>query len=183
VATSGNTILKNPPKPISNTANNFLCRVCKQLSYSYNRNRVRWALVGLSQDGVYTDLFEHLSVNSLMRDLSNQYTTFNPPCFSLFNTFNAYYGVTIVPHCASQISHKWKKYIPYNQFLPFYMKIMLIIDGLYRENFVCTMQDITFTLNGNWCSSIIITHYLLHRHCCVVSYRIAQWASILRTLN
>ncbi len=33
------------------------------------------------------DLFEHLSVNSLNRDLSNA-TTFNPPLFSLANTFN-----------------------------------------------------------------------------------------------
>ncbi len=41
----------------------------------------------MGPDGASTDLFEHLSVNSLMGDLSNA-TTFNPPLFSLVNTFN-----------------------------------------------------------------------------------------------
>ncbi len=31
-------------------------------------NRVRWEVLGLSQNGAYTDLFEHLSVNSLKGD-------------------------------------------------------------------------------------------------------------------
>jgi hypothetical protein len=52
-----------------------------------DRNRVRGAVLGLSQDGACTDLFENLSVNSLKGDLSNA-TTFKPPLFSLVNTFN-----------------------------------------------------------------------------------------------
>ncbi len=40
----------------------------------------------LSKDGACTDLFENLSVNSLKVDLSND-ITFNPPLFSLVNTF------------------------------------------------------------------------------------------------
>ena len=40
-------------------------RVCKQLLYSNYRNRVFWAVSGLSQDGACTELFENLSVESL----------------------------------------------------------------------------------------------------------------------
>ncbi len=47
---------------------------------------VRWEVLGLLQDGAFTDLFENLSVNSLKGDLSNA-TTFNPPLFSMVNTF------------------------------------------------------------------------------------------------
>jgi hypothetical protein len=54
--------------------------------FANNRNRVRGAVLGLSQDGACTDLFENLSVNSLKGDLSND-TTFKPPLFSLVNTF------------------------------------------------------------------------------------------------
>ncbi len=35
-----------------------------QLLFANNRNRVRGAVLGLSQDGACTDLFENLSVNS-----------------------------------------------------------------------------------------------------------------------
>jgi hypothetical protein len=45
-----------------------------------------FVVLGLSQDGACTNLFENLSENSLKGDLSND-TTFNPPLFSLFNTF------------------------------------------------------------------------------------------------
>jgi hypothetical protein len=58
----------------------------KQLLISNDRHRVRWVVLGLSQDGACTDLFENLSVNSLKGDLSNA-TTFNPPLFSLVKTF------------------------------------------------------------------------------------------------
>jgi hypothetical protein len=57
-----------------------------QLLISNDRNRVRRVVLGLSQDGACTDLLENLSVNSLKRDLSNA-LTFNPPLFSLVNTF------------------------------------------------------------------------------------------------
>ena len=60
--------------------------ICKQLLISNGRNRVRWVVLGLSEDGACTDLFEKLSVKSLKGDLSNA-TTFNPPLFSLVNTF------------------------------------------------------------------------------------------------
>ncbi len=39
-------------------------------------------------DGACTDLYENLSVNSFKGDLSNA-TTFNPPLFSLVNTFKS----------------------------------------------------------------------------------------------
>ncbi len=59
----------------------------KQLLFANNRNRIRWAVLGLSKDEGWIDLFENLSVNSLKGDLSNA-ITFNPPLFSLVNTFN-----------------------------------------------------------------------------------------------
>jgi len=40
----------------------------------------------LLQDGAWTNLLENFSENSLKGDLSN-YTTVNPPLFSLVNTF------------------------------------------------------------------------------------------------
>ncbi len=57
-----------------------------QLLFANNRNRVRGAVLGLSQDGACTGLFENLIVNSLKGGLSND-TTFKPPLFSLVNTF------------------------------------------------------------------------------------------------
>jgi hypothetical protein len=39
--------------------------IWKQLLFANDRNRVRGAVLGLSQDGACTDLFENLSVNSL----------------------------------------------------------------------------------------------------------------------
>ena len=59
----------------------------KQLFISNDRNRVRWVVLGLSQDRAWTDLAENLSENNLKGDLSNT-ATFNPPFFSLVNTFN-----------------------------------------------------------------------------------------------
>jgi hypothetical protein len=58
----------------------------KQLLLSTDRNRVRGAVLGLSQDGASTNLFENFRKNSLKRDLSTD-TTANPPLFSLVNTF------------------------------------------------------------------------------------------------
>jgi hypothetical protein len=60
----------------------------KQLSFANNRNRVRGVVLGLSQDGACTNLFENFRENSLKRDLSNN-TTVNPPLFSLVNTFKS----------------------------------------------------------------------------------------------
>jgi hypothetical protein len=57
----------------------------KQLLISNYRNRVRWAVLGLSQDRVCIDSFENFSVKSLKRLQSND-TKFNPPLFSLVNT-------------------------------------------------------------------------------------------------
>ncbi len=39
--------------------------IWKQLLISNDRNKVRWVVLGLSQDGTCTDLFENLSENSL----------------------------------------------------------------------------------------------------------------------
>ena len=52
------------------------------------RNRLRWAVLGLSQDGFSTDSFENFSVKSLKRDQSND-IKFYPPFFSLVNTFKS----------------------------------------------------------------------------------------------
>ncbi len=57
----------------------------KQLFISNDRNRVRWVVLGLLQDGG-TDLFENFRKISLKRDPSNE-TTVSPPLFSLVNTF------------------------------------------------------------------------------------------------
>ncbi len=58
----------------------------KQLFISNDRQRVRWEVVSLSQDGVCTDSVENFSMKSLKRDQSND-TKFNLPLFSLVNTF------------------------------------------------------------------------------------------------
>ncbi len=57
----------------------------KQLLIS-NDKQGSLSVLGFSQDGACTDLLENLSVNSLKGVLSNV-TTFNPPLFSLVNTF------------------------------------------------------------------------------------------------
>jgi hypothetical protein len=59
----------------------------KQLLIANEKNRLRWVVLGPSQDGACIDLFENHIENSLMEDLSN-ITTFNPPLFSLVITFN-----------------------------------------------------------------------------------------------
>ncbi len=63
----------------------------KQLLISNDRNRVRWAILGLSQDGVCRDSLENFSVKSLKLDQSND-TKFNPPFFSLVNAFKQDFG-------------------------------------------------------------------------------------------
>ncbi len=59
-----------------------------QLKFANNRNRVRGAVLCLSQDGACTNLFENFREYSLKRDLSND-TTDNPSLFSLVNTFKS----------------------------------------------------------------------------------------------
>ncbi len=62
-----------------------------QLFISNNRNRVRWVVLGLLQDGACNKFLENLSENTLKGDLSNVTTfSFNPPLFSLvdIDTFN-----------------------------------------------------------------------------------------------
>ncbi len=70
----------------SNIANNFSSDVGKQLLIANDRNRVRWLVLVLEQDGACMDLYENRSENSLKGDPSND-TTVNPPLFSLVNTF------------------------------------------------------------------------------------------------
>ncbi len=86
----------------------------KRLLISNGRNRVRWVILGLLQDGACTNLFENLSVNSLKGDLSNG-TTFNPPLLSLVNTFKWLYvhkysaKITFTPGPSSQFSSVFKE--------------------------------------------------------------------------
>ncbi len=75
-----------------------------QLFISNDRNRVRWVVLGLLQDGACTDLVENLGVNSLKGDLSNT-TTFNTPLFSLANTFND--GVWYLLVSATSLQCQW----------------------------------------------------------------------------
>jgi hypothetical protein len=53
--------------------------------FRFKQNRFRWAVLGLSQDEDWTDLFEYFIVNSWKRDLSNNITV-NPPLLSLVIT-------------------------------------------------------------------------------------------------
>jgi hypothetical protein len=62
-----------------------------QLLFANNRNRVRWVVLCLSQDGASTDSVENFRENSLKGDLSND-IILNPPLFSLVNTFNMEMG-------------------------------------------------------------------------------------------
>jgi hypothetical protein len=55
----------------------------KQLLFA---NRDRLVVLGLSQNGACSDLFENFSENSFKGDLPN-YTTLTTPRFSLVNTF------------------------------------------------------------------------------------------------
>ncbi len=71
----------------SNNATNYSSDVRNQLLFANNRNRVRWVVLCLSQDGACTDFFENFRENSLKGDLWND-ITLNPPLFSLANTFN-----------------------------------------------------------------------------------------------
>ncbi len=99
------TIVKNPHKINSNTANNFSSDAGKQFFIANEKNRLRWVVLGLSQDGACIDLFENRSENSLMEDLSN-ITTFNPPLFSLVNTFKRiFYSLVCFDHKLSNCSH------------------------------------------------------------------------------
>jgi hypothetical protein len=82
----------------SNIANNFSSDVGKQLLIAKDRNRVRWLVLVLLQDGACVDLHENHSENSLKGDPSND-TTVNPPLFSLVNTFNADVYASFVISC------------------------------------------------------------------------------------
>jgi hypothetical protein len=82
--------------------------------FVHDRNGVRGAVLGLSQDGACTDLFEDLGVNSLKGDLSNDDTTFKPPLFSLVNTFNvSCFGPFYLPPPPPHEPHPTSK-TPYN---------------------------------------------------------------------
>ncbi len=59
----------------------------KQLLFANNRNRIRAAVLGLSQDRACTNLIENFRENILKQDLSNG-ATVSPPHFSLVNTFH-----------------------------------------------------------------------------------------------
>ncbi len=61
---------------------------CEKFVDSNDRNRVRWVVLGLSQYGASTGLFENFSEKSIKGDLSND-TTLTLPLFSLANTFKA----------------------------------------------------------------------------------------------
>jgi hypothetical protein len=69
------------------------------------RNRVCGAVLGLSQDGASTNLFENFRENSLKRDLSND-TTANTPLFSLANTFKENMARTACLQLCSAIRKK-----------------------------------------------------------------------------
>jgi hypothetical protein len=78
-----------------------------QLLFANNRNRFRWVVLCLSQDGACTDFFENFRENSLKGYLSNDITV-DPPLFSLFNTFNV--GLRTQTGCDSVGSLKTDPY-------------------------------------------------------------------------
>jgi hypothetical protein len=67
------------PDTIALLENNYIL-------FANNRNRVRGAVLCLSQDGACTNLFENFREKSLKRDLSYD-TADKTPLFSLVNTF------------------------------------------------------------------------------------------------
>ncbi len=72
-----------------------LCRCLKTIIDSKWQKQVRWVVLGLSQEGACTELFENFSENSLKGDQSND-TKFNPPLFSLVNTFKCFFGWSLL---------------------------------------------------------------------------------------
>ncbi len=68
-----------------------------KLFISIDRNRIRWPVLSLSQDGVCRDSFENFSVKN-SKHQSND-TKFNPPLFSLVNTYKIliFYDIVKLP--------------------------------------------------------------------------------------
>jgi hypothetical protein len=64
---NGFTIVKKSPKIYSNTASNFSSDAGKQLLIANEKNRFRWVVLCLPQDGACIDLFENHSKNSLKK--------------------------------------------------------------------------------------------------------------------
>jgi len=68
--------------------------IWKQLLFANDTNRVRGEVLGLSQDGAWTDSFENFLKNSLKGDLLND-ISLNTPLFSLVNTFKIGFALTV----------------------------------------------------------------------------------------
>ncbi len=81
--------------------------IWKQLLNANDINRVRWVVLGLSQDGDCTDFLENLSENSLKGDLSND-NIVNPPLFSLVNPFKE----TFFKNKTEKPLENWKQHVP-----------------------------------------------------------------------
>jgi hypothetical protein len=75
--------------------------IWKQFLIANDRNRLRWVVLGLSEDGACKDLFKNFSKNSLKGDLSNA-TTVNPPFLSLVNTFYIGFSPALHLQCGDQ---------------------------------------------------------------------------------
>jgi hypothetical protein len=73
----------------------------KQFLISNDRNRVRWAVWGLLEDGVCTDSSENFSVKSLKRDQSIEWY---PSLFSLDNAFKASFHWSYLQALGARIS-------------------------------------------------------------------------------
>ncbi len=72
-----------------------------QVLISNDKNRVRKAILGLSQNGACTNLFENFCDNCLKRDLSDD-TTFSPPLFSLVNTLKFQFYIHFDLRCKTE---------------------------------------------------------------------------------
>ncbi len=84
-----NTVVSNKLMMWKSCRSPHFAVICKQLLNANDRNRVRWVVLELQQDGACTDFFENLSEINFKGDLSNA-TTFNPPLFSLVDTFKTH---------------------------------------------------------------------------------------------
>ncbi len=121
---------------------------------------VRWAVLGLSQDEDWTDLFEHFGVNSLKGDLSNNITV-NQPRFSLVITVKESLGKTAgaavvklrfnLQNWATAELSEGTDFLDKSFFLTFYRK-----KG--TDDFPRKVEANTWKLNGIICK-VILNNY------------------------
>ncbi len=96
--------------------------IWKQLLFANYRNRVRGAVLGLSQDGACTDLFENLCVNRLKGDLSNILSVhphIHKEIIKRSPLCNSSHSSPSLPHCRARICERlWSPGIDSEESIP-----------------------------------------------------------------